>query len=55
MLVTENYNLKEGQLEAIAAAEKPRNSSNLFFKHEKVQEDLAKDVKVIPSPPAAGA
>ena len=31
LLVTENYNLKEGQMQAIAAAGSARNKPSLFF------------------------
>ena len=31
LLVTENYNLKEGQMQAIAAAGTTRNKPSLFF------------------------
>ena len=31
LLVTENYNLKEGQMQAIAAASSARNKPSLFF------------------------
>lgn len=31
LLVTENYNLKEGQMQAIAAAGTNRNKPSLFF------------------------
>lgn len=34
LVVTENHNLKEGQLEAIAAAEKPRTTPNMYFAND---------------------
>ena len=51
LLVTENFNLKQGQLEMIAAAsEKPTNKPTLFFQSDGPEVDDNKEglISVIP-------
>ena len=49
LLVTENHNLREGQLEAIAAAEKSRTAPSMFFQQTQAENDKEAQIQVFPA------